>query len=88
MKFARVVFFVAGMWGLVIVTPLYFLQDTIARQHPSLITDPQFFYSFLAVTIAWQFAFLVIGSDPARFRMLMIPSVVEKLGYVVSMIIL
>ncbi len=88
MKFARVVFLVAGVWGLVIVTPLYFLHDTIARQHPSLITDPQFFYSFLAVTMAWQLAFLVIGSDPARFRMLMIPSMVEKFGYVLSMLVL
>ena len=88
MKFARVVFFVAGVWGLLIVTPLYFLYTPIAQQHPSLITDPQFFYSFLAVTVPWQFAFLAIGSDAARFRLLMIPSIVEKLGYVLTMLIL
>src|SRR5205809_6152231 len=88
MKFARVVFFGAGVWGLAITTPLYLLHDMIARQHPSLVTDPHFFYSFLTVTMAWQFAFLVIGSDPARFRMVMIPSMVEKFGYVLSMLIL
>ena len=30
----------------------------------------------------------MIGSDPARFRLLMIPSIVEKLGYVVTLAVL
>ena len=37
------------------------------------------------MTIAWQLAFLVIGSDPVRFRPLMIPSMVEKFYTVLSM---
>ena len=49
---------------------------------------PQFFYGFVAVAVAWQIAFLVIGSDPVRFRPLMIPSVLEKLGYVVTLAVL
>jgi hypothetical protein len=32
--------------------------------------------------MAWQIAFLAIGSSPARFRPLMISSIVEKLGHV------
>jgi hypothetical protein len=84
-KFAKIVFLAAGVWGIVLVTPLYFLFDAIGRSRGSPITYPQFFYGFLAVTMAWQFAFLVIGSDPARFRLMMIPSVAEKFIYVVSM---
>jgi hypothetical protein len=85
MKFAKIVFSAAGVWGIVLLTPMYFLFDAIGRQHSSPITYPQFFYGFLAVTMAWQFAFLVIGSDPARFRLMMIPSVAEKLIFVLSM---
>lgn len=88
MKFAKVVFLFAGVWGIALVTPLYFLFDFIGRHHASPITYPQFFYGFLSVTMAWQFAFLVIGSDPARFRLMMIPSVVEKLLFVLSMAVL
>ena len=84
MKFAKIVFLAAGVWGIALLTPLYFL-DAIGRQHSSPITYPQFFYGFLAVTMAWQFAFLVIGSDPAQFRWMMIPSVAEKFIYVLSM---
>ena len=43
---------------------------------------------FCPVAMAWQMAFLIIGADPARFRLLMIPSIVEKLGYVVTVAVL
>ena len=49
---------------------------------------PQLFYGFLSVAIAWQIAFLVIGSSPARFRPLMIPSVLEKFGHVAGVAVL
>ena len=38
--------------------------------------------------MAWQVAFLVIGSNPARFRALMIPSILEKVGYVITAAVL
>ena len=43
---------------------------------------PHFFYGFLSVAMAWQLAFLVIGSNPMRFRPLMIPGIIEKIGHV------
>ena len=85
MKFAKFVFRGAAVWGVVILTPLYFLSDAIGRQHASPITYPQFYYGFVGVAIAWQFAFFVIGSDPARFRWMMIPSIAEKLIYGLTM---
>jgi len=88
MKFARVVFLGAGIWGIAILTPLYFLFDTIGSQHASPITYPQFYYGFLSVAMAWQIAFLIIGSNPTRFRVLMIPAILEKLGYVVPLAVL
>ena len=88
MRFAKVVFVGGGIWGFAIVTPLYFLRHTVVQQHPSLATDPAFFYSFLAVTMAWQLAFLVIGFDPVRLRNLMIPAMVEKFGYVLTISVL
>ena len=88
MRFAKIVFIAAGVWGIIVLTPLYFLLDVTGRQYAPPTSYPQFFYGFLAVAIAWQIAFLVIGSNPARFRLLMIPSSVEKLGYVVTVAVL
>lgn len=38
--------------------------------------------------MAWQFAFFVVGSDPERFRLMMMPCILEKATYVVSIAIL
>jgi hypothetical protein len=81
MKFARIVFWIAGIWGVLILTPLYFMFDAIGRQDPPAITHPGFYYGFASVGLAWQFAFFVIARDPARFRLMMIPSMLEKFGY-------
>ena len=88
MKFAKVVFWVAGIWGLLVVTPLYFLFDVIGRQDPPTITHPGFYYGFAGCALAWQIAFLFIGREPARLRPMMIPSVVEKFTFGVAVVAL
>jgi hypothetical protein len=88
MRFAKTVFIAAGVWGILVLTPLYFLVDVTGRQYPPPTIYPQFFYGFISVAMAWQIAFLVIGSNPARFRLLMIPSILEKLAYVVTVAVL
>ena len=85
MRFARMVFLAAGVWGVLIVTPLYFLYDTVGRQYPPPITHPDFYYGFVSVTLAWQVAFLLIGTDPIRFRPLMIAAILEKVGYLATL---
>ena len=49
---------------------------------------PQFFWGFFSVALAWQVAFLVIGTDPVRFRPLMIAAIIEKMGYVGTLAVL
>lgn len=88
MKFAKVIFRIAGLWGIVALAPLYFMFDIIGRQEPPPVTHPQFFYGFVGVALAWQVAFLIISTDPARFRPMMIPSILEKLAYVLACAVL
>jgi hypothetical protein len=88
MKFAKVVFGVAGIWGLLVITPLYFLFDVIGRQDPPAITHPGFYYGFVGCALAWQIAFLFIAREPVRLRVMMIPSVVEKFTYCMAVITL
>jgi hypothetical protein len=88
MKFARNVFTVAGIWGLAVLTPLYFMADTVGRQYPPAIGHPDFYYGFVGVAIAWQIAFLIIGRDPIRYRPLMLVAMIEKFGYVATLTVL
>ncbi len=88
MKFARIAFFAAGIYGLLVLTPLYFLEGQIGRQTPPPITHPEFFYGFAGVGLAWQVVFLVIARDPQRFRSMMLPSILEKISYGIALLIL
>ena len=88
MRFARIVFLVAGIWGVLVITPLYFMFDLIGRKSPPPITHPGFFYGFVGVGLAWQIAFLIISRNPVRLRPIMIPSVMEKFTYGIAMLVL
>jgi hypothetical protein len=88
MKFAEIIFRVAGIWGLSTLTPLYFMFNLIGQRDPPPITHPAFFYGFVGAALAWQFAFFIIAIDPARYRPLMIPSVLEKFSYGIAVMIL
>jgi hypothetical protein len=88
MRFARIVFGIAGIWGVLTLTPLYFMFEIISRNDPPPITHPGFFYGFVGVSLVWQIAFFFIAGDPARYRPLMIPAVLEKLGYGVPVVVL
>ncbi len=88
MKFAKIVFRIAGILGFLITTPLYFMFDIIPKKDPPPITHPAFFYGFVGVALVWQLAFLFISADPVRYRALMIPAIFEKLVYSIPVIIL
>jgi len=81
MTFAKWVFRVAGIYGLLITFPLYFAEERIGREFPPAITHPDLYYGFIGVVIAWQIAFLIIGSQPDRYRPLMLAAVIEKFTY-------
>src|SRR5215207_4362293 len=80
MRFARWVFLLAGASGVPIIAPLYF-EGRFFRDNPPAINRPEFYYGFAAVTLAWQLMFLVIAYDPVRYRLAMLPAMVEKAGF-------
>jgi hypothetical protein len=88
MKFAKIIFWFAWIWGVLSLTPLYFMFELIGRKDPPPITHPGFFYGFIGVGLAWQVAFMIIATDPARYRLLMIPAVMEKFSYGIAVVTL
>jgi hypothetical protein len=88
MKFAKIVFWIAAIWGMVVLTPLYFMFDLIGQKDPPPITHPAFYYGFVSLGLAFQIAFIVIARDPARQRPMMIPAMLEKFGYGATLLVL
>jgi hypothetical protein len=42
MKFAKIVFWIAGVYGVLVLTPLYFTYNLIGRLDPPPLTHPKF----------------------------------------------
>jgi hypothetical protein len=78
---ARRTFRWAGIYGLIVLFPTLFLEARIGIDAPPPITHPEYYYGFVGLALAWQLVFLVIGSDPVRFRPLMWPAVAEKFSW-------
>jgi len=78
MKFARIVFLVAGIYGILIITPLFLVEGTFNATQPSAITHPEYYYGFACVALVWQILFLVLARDPLRYRPMMLLAVLEK----------
>jgi hypothetical protein len=81
MILARIVFATAGLYGIAVLVPNYFLEARIGMSDPPPITHPEYFYGFVGVALAWQFAFFLIALDPQRYRPLMPVAVLEKLTF-------
>ena len=88
MRFAKIVFWISGIWGVLVISPLYFMFQLISRNDPPPITHPEFFYGFVGATLAWQIVFFFVATNPVRYRPLMIPSVLEKFAYGGAVILL
>ena len=78
MKFAKWVYRIAGIYGLLVLAPLLFLERVVSQTSPPAITHPEYYYGFVIAGVAWQVAFLVMGNDPQRFRTLMPVTRLEK----------
>jgi hypothetical protein len=88
MKFAKLTFLLAGIYGLIALLPLYFMEQQTGRDYPPPITHPEYYYGFTGVAVAWQLAFLVMSRDPVRHRRLMPVAVVEKASFFIPVIVL
>jgi hypothetical protein len=87
-KFARWVYTIAPIYGILMLAPQYFMEQQIGRDYPPPITHPEQFYGFIGLALVWQFAFLLIARDPIRYRPLMPITILEKLAFGIPAVIL
>ena len=88
MRFARYTFLAAGIYGIFVVAPEYFLEARYGRDFPPPINHPEFFYGFVGLCLVFQFLFLLIASNPVRFRPVMLVAILEKLSFSIPAVVL
>lgn len=88
MKFAKYVFYAAGIYGLIVLAPQYFLEEKTGLDYPPAITHAEYYYGFIGVALAFQIVFLIIGGNPSKYRAMMIPSIIEKFSFAIAVVAL
>lgn len=88
MKFAKWTFLIAGIYGIMILLPMYFLESYWNENFPPAITHPELFYGFVGVALSWQIVFIMISKNVQKYRFLMIPAVLEKFTYGIACLFL
>jgi hypothetical protein len=71
-----------GLFGLAMITLLFFLEGEMARLAGRPLSNPENYYGFLSVAFAWQLVYLVIGRDPPRYRPIMLLGALGKVMFV------
>jgi hypothetical protein len=79
---------VAGIYGVLLVAPLYFMEERIGQDYPPEITHPEYFYGFVSTCLAWQFMYLLISTDPVRYRPTMLLGAFGKLSFFIAVAIM
>lgn len=80
-RLARRIFLWSGVYGIIVLAPQFLLEAKNGRDFPPPINHPEFYYGFNGVALAFQVLFLIIARDPVRYRLAMIPSVLEKVAF-------
>lgn len=88
MPFAKWTYRIAGIYGLLVLLPMYFTIGRIEQQKPPAVTHVEFYYGFVGMAVTWQILFLLISTDVHRYRRLMPVSWLEKLVFGVPVMIL
>lgn len=87
-KLAQRILFLAGIYGVLVITPLLFLEKHLSERFPPAITHPELYYGFVTGTLAWQIGYLIMARDPLRYRPMLLAAIVSKAGYAISVLIL
>lgn len=88
LKAIKRIYLFAGIYGVLVLAPMYFMERQTGIDAPPAITHPEFYYGFIGVSLAAQVMFFIISRDPVRFKPLMIAAILEKVSFGAAAIVL
>ncbi len=86
-RLARWIFILAAVYGFPVLGVFFFFNPNMIRFASR--QQPEIYYGFAAIGLAWQAVFLLIAFDPPRYRPLMlIAAIGEKFFFVAILVVL
>jgi hypothetical protein len=88
MRWVKWLFWAAGVYGIAVVAPIFFLEEKFGVDCPPPVTHPEYYYGFAGSVLAWQLMYLLIGTDPARYRPAILVAIFAKAIFAITASIL
>lgn len=79
MTYIRIIFALAAAWGFLALVPGLFGEAG---------PRPEYYYGFIGIALVFQLIFILIATDPARYRALIPIAILEKLSFFLPVSIL
>ena len=76
LRIARWIFITAAIYGIPVLGSWFFFTPPMVGKASA--QQPEIYYGFAGLGVAWQFVFLLIASDPLRYRPLMLIAAIGK----------
>jgi hypothetical protein len=87
-RFSRRVFKGAAIWGVLALSPLFFLEPALGRAAPPPMNHPENYYGFLCVALGWQWVIFLIGTDVRKYQAFIVPVIAAKFSFAMAMLAL
>lgn len=87
-KFASNFYKFSGIYGILVLFPQYFMETKNGIDFPPVINHPEYYYGFIGVALAWQILFFILATDPLKYRLMMLPTMLEKASWGFACIVL
>jgi hypothetical protein len=87
LRIVRWIFAVAGLYGTVLMIGMLVHPPAMLGKAPW--QQPEIYYGFATMGLAWQVVFFLVAADPQRYRLMMFVSAVyDKLAFVAVLVVL
>jgi hypothetical protein len=88
MRFAKAVFWLAGVSGVLLVAPAYFLERWAGEIDPPPVNHSVYFYGFVGIVLVFQLLYVLIATDPIRYRPVMLLGALGKSSFAIAVAVL
>lgn len=78
---AKLIFRIAAAADILVLTPILFFPNRIGNPVPRPLTEPEYFHGFLALSLLFSILYLVIATNPIRYRPVMWIGILQKFVY-------
>ena len=60
---------------------MFFMEQYVGEAYPPAITHPEYYYGFVGAAGAWQLVYLLISTNPLRYRPVIVIAIIAKLAF-------